>query len=506
MRPRWFARPAPAARPAQRPAIRSAAPALRQNPAAQPNTARQQRRLIQQQNRAEQRLQRQENRSLRALPPAQRAQRLQDIRQQRALRTQQRQNALGTTNGNALQPNARGNNAARISNPAIRQGLASGRFAQGRFAQGRFAQGRQNLLAQNGNGARLARANAQAQALNRFAVPRQSWHRGRRAAFVAWIGATYWPYAYSDLFDYTFFPYAYEDDYWGAAYDDMFDGVFWADGGPYAGAYDGAYDGTYTYAAAPSGSGKPPARIRSAIQSANQACRTPGQGITAWPFAQIRRAVKLTDNQQDLLRDLETAAKNAADTFKAACPTDAPLTPPGRLDAVIARLQATLNAVEIVRPPLDAFYTSLSDEQKARFNLIGPTIGQSADDKTARQETLQASGKICKESKPGLVDLPVDSIEATVKPTDAQRPALEKLQQATRDAVDKLSAACPDDISQTPTGRLEQASMRLKAMIDAANTVKPALDDFFAGLSDEQKSRFNTMQGAALAGNDTDNN
>lgn len=455
---------------------------------------------MQQQNRAERRLQRQENRSLRALPPAQRAQRLQNIRQQRALRAQQRQNsAFGTPNANTLQRNAR----PGINSPALRRGLTTGRFARGRFAQGRFAQGRfgqgQALLGRNANGARFTRANAQA--FNRFAVPRHSWHRGHRAAFVAWVGATYWPYAYSDLFDYTFFPYAYEDDYWGVAYDDLFDGVFWADGGPYAGS-------AYAYAAAPSGGGRgiPPAQMRSAVQSANQACRAPGQGVTAWPFAQIRRAVKLTDNQQDLLRNLETAAKRAADAFKAACPTDAPLTPPGRLDAVIARLQATLNAIEIVQPPLDAFYTSLSDEQKARFNLIGPAIGQSAGDKTARQEALDASGKVCKEAKPGLVDLPVDSIEATVKPTDAQRPALEKLQQATRDAVDKLSAACPDDISQTPPGRLEQAATRLKAMIDAANTVKPALDDFFAGLSDEQKSRFNTMQAASLAGNDTDNN
>lgn len=473
--------------------MRPPASAFRQNPAAQPNATRQQQRLLQQQNRAERRLQRQENRTLRALPPAQRAQRLQDIRQQRALRAQQRQNgAAGIANGNALRPNARPNNAARISNPAIRQGLATGRFARGRFAQGRQA-----LLGQNANGARLARANASA--FNRFAVPRHSWHRGRRAAFVAWIGATYWPYAYSDLFDYTFFPYAYEDDYWGVAYDDLFDGVFWADGGPYAG-------GDYAYAAAPSGGRAPTTQMRSAVQNASQACRTPGQGITAWPFAQIRRAVKLTDNQQDLLRDLETAAKRAADTFKSACPADAPLTPPGRLDAVIARLQATLDAVEIVRPPLDAFYTSLSDEQKARFNRIGPTLGQSTDDKTARQETLEASGKVCKEQKPGLVDLPVDSIEATVKPTDAQRPALEKLQQATRDAVDKLSAACPDEIAQTPPGRLEQASGRLKAMIDAANTVKPALDDFFAGLSDEQKSRFNTMQAASLADSGADNN
>jgi hypothetical protein len=31
---------------------------------------------------------------------------------------------------------------------------------------------------------------------------------------------------------------------------------------------------------------------------------------------------------------------------------------------------------------------------------------------------------------------------------------------------------------------------RLQAMIDAANTVRPALDSFYASLSNEQKARF----------------
>ena len=34
---------------------------------------------------------------------------------------------------------------------------------------------------------------------------------------------------------------------------------------------------------------------------------------------------------------------------------------------------------------------------------------------------------------------------------------------------------------------------RLQAMIDAANTVKPALDSFYASLSNEQKARFNRI-------------
>ncbi len=42
------------------------------------------------------------------------------------------------------------------------------------------------------------------------------------------------PFIYADLFDYTFFPYAYDRGYWGYAYDDFFDSMFWAYGSPYS--------------------------------------------------------------------------------------------------------------------------------------------------------------------------------------------------------------------------------------------------------------------------------
>ena len=42
---------------------------------------------------------------------------------------------------------------------------------------------------------------------------------------------------------------------------------------------------------------------------------------------------------------------------------------------------------------------------------------------------------------------------------------------------------------------------RLKAMVEAAKTVKPALDNFYASLSDEQKARFDRI-GQNLASND----
>jgi len=43
-----------------------------------------------------------------------------------------------------------------------------------------------------------------------------------------------------------------------------------------------------------------------------------------------------------------------------------------RLDAVKIRLTGMVDALQTVRPKLAAFYASLSDEQKARFNAIGP--------------------------------------------------------------------------------------------------------------------------------------
>ncbi len=54
---------------------------------------------------------------------------------------------------------------------------------------------------------------------------------GHRAAFIPWIGAVFWPYAYSDIFDYTFWPDGYDDGWVAYAYDDFVDTVFWGGGG-----------------------------------------------------------------------------------------------------------------------------------------------------------------------------------------------------------------------------------------------------------------------------------
>ena len=49
--------------------------------------------------------------------------------------------------------------------------------------------------------------------------------------------------------------------------------------------------------------------------------------------------------------------------------------PTGRLVAMEERLNAIVQALDLVQAPLEKFYNSLSDEQKARFNRLGaPSI------------------------------------------------------------------------------------------------------------------------------------
>jgi hypothetical protein len=52
-----------------------------------------------------------------------------------------------------------------------------------------------------------------------------------------------------------------------------------------------------------------------------------------------------------------------------------PLTPVGRLDTMQKRLEGMMQATKLVQPALDEFYTTLSSEQKARFNTLAQFVG-----------------------------------------------------------------------------------------------------------------------------------
>jgi hypothetical protein len=61
--------------------------------------------------------------------------------------------------------------------------------------------------------------------------------------------------------------------------------------------------------------------------------------------------------------------------------------------AIGARLDAMDQAVGTVRPPLETFYNSLSDEQKANFDAIGLQRGGVTSASAADDDSEAAAGR-----------------------------------------------------------------------------------------------------------------
>ena len=106
--------------------------------------------------------------------------------------------------------------------------------------------------------------------------------------------------------------------------------------------------------------------------SLGQNCTAAQPGAFQWPGSEIEAKLRLNDTQRAPLQVLQDATAKAADMLKATCQPDDVVTPPARLAALAKRLDTMLQGVKMVRPALEAFYSTLSDEQKAQFEAIGP--------------------------------------------------------------------------------------------------------------------------------------
>jgi len=141
--------------------------------------------------------------------------------------------------------------------------------------------------------------------------------------------------------------------------------------------------------------------------AAQESCSSLAPGVTDLPIERIKEVVQPTGDQLAALNELSAAAAKANDIIKASCPTAVPLTPLARRDAVEARLEAVNQAADIVRGLLQAFYGSLSDEQKQRFDKMGS--------KGKRQ--APAGGDItalCGQQSADTTNLPIQRIDQVV--------------------------------------------------------------------------------------------
>jgi hypothetical protein len=90
------------------------------------------------------------------------------------------------------------------------------------------------------------------------------------------------------------------------------------------------------------------------------------------PAHRIEQVVRPAVQQQSAFDDLKKATQKAVDQIKSSCPTAVPKSPVAQLDTVETRLSVVADAIKAVRPDLRKFYASLSDDQRARFNTMGP--------------------------------------------------------------------------------------------------------------------------------------
>jgi ABC-type transporter MlaC component len=100
-------------------------------------------------------------------------------------------------------------------------------------------------------------------------------------------------------------------------------------------------------------------------------CSQQAGSFIALPAQRIEQVIQPTPQQQSAFDDLKQAAQKVGDQLQSSCPTAVPKSPVARLDTVETRLSAIADAIKAIRPNLKNFYASLSDDQKARFNMMG---------------------------------------------------------------------------------------------------------------------------------------
>ncbi|WP_257180690.1 MULTISPECIES: Spy/CpxP family protein refolding chaperone [Bradyrhizobium] len=329
----------------------------------------------------------------------------------------------------------------------------------------------------------------------------QGWWRHPDGSY-GWTGPVFWPFAHDDLTNAIILGDATSLSLYG--YGDVYAAIF----APYAATELAAYT-------APQG------RRGRRVPTAEALCEASDTG--GLPVDRIAAAVAPNELQRTALDELASAWSNARDIIRAACPAQAPTAAAERLGLMRERLEAMIEAIDAVAPPLAKFTDLLDDEQKARLNALGgerraalASMQRKDSNKDSNKDSSKEASKDSSRDAPAAAACDADSdprydeklqrqyeqlvqqqwpandIAATLRLDEIARARFEVLQDTALRTMQTLSA-CPAVSAATPQARLAAAKARLEAMLAAVNGVTDALDDFEADLSDEQKAGFEAI-------------
>lgn len=299
-------------------------------------------------------------------------------------------------------------------------------------------------------------------------VAADGWWRHSDGGY-GWVGPLFWPFAVYDIHDYAILGDG--TGFWNYGYPDIYAGIF----APYGSADLAAYTAA-----------RPSARRHRRAQPMAQLCGDDSREV-AGLVGQIHQAIQPNnDAQRAAIDELAKALFTAAQMIRASCPAQAAMTAPDRLAAMQQRIGTMMMAQSALQQPLTKFYDLLDEEQEARLNAIA------ADRRKTAPADAGPGATACGPTHSVPLQWPATEIEARLKLNDTQRAALKSLQDANAMAIGILSA-CPPTDTTTPPARLDAADARLEAMQQAVYLVSVALGEFYAMLSDEQKSKFEAI-------------
>jgi LTXXQ motif family protein len=292
--------------------------------------------------------------------------------------------------------------------------------------------------------------------------------------------AVFWPIAAPDAFEdmlgYAFWPNEYGRQFWSHGPADILRAMT----APAA-----------AFASQDDEDGPSRRRVRTALATSTNAAtddraiciaRVKEQAVR--PLDRIAETTTLMAAQRHELDALRTSVRDAIENEAAACRGDLPATQPERLRAMIDGLWAMRYAEFRIRPALETFYGSLTEEQKSQLTDAPQTVGSSD---SAPADTPAG---VCKEALASDTN-PFDPVQRALRPTDEQRKSLQMLYGASMEMAQFLTSTCPTETPATPVARLGAASDRVMSLLHAAMGIEPMLGAFYASLSDQQRRRFN---------------
>jgi len=315
-----------------------------------------------------------------------------------------------------------------------------------------------------------------------------------------WVGPVFWPFALGDTFSFAWWPDEGDPAFWDYGLNFILTGLFWPNGVykwpqgyaayPWPGdgsSYQIAREAHQTVTSGGPANAPPPSASDSATD-ATQTCSGLGPGVASLPMERIAQVVKPEVSQAAVFDALKAASAQAQAILAAACPSQPPLTPVGRLDAAQKRLEAMDQAVDTVMAPFAAFSKALTNAQRQALDSLA---SKNAGAGGSVLEMGDVGG--CIDEGQEFIDLPAQEIVQAVQPDARQTAALDQLKTVSAQAAERLRSGCLGSVPATPEARMEAMDQRLHQTLVAVNDVRPALVGFYDSLGDEQKARFNTL-------------